>query len=65
MEEGVSDRVAVETADMRNLPFADQTFDIVMSNWAVHNVGAESDRAQALCEMVRVLRPGGHHPAAD
>ena len=57
--EGVSDRVAVETADMRGLPFADKSFDVVVSNWAVHNLEAEADRRQALSEMVRVLRPGG------
>ena len=57
--EGVSDRVAVETADMRGLPFADKCFDVVVSNWAVHNLEAEADRHLALSEMVRVLRPGG------
>ena len=57
--EGVLDRVAVETADMRKLPFPDGSFDLITSGWAVHNLDALSDRAQALSEMVRVLRSGG------
>ena len=57
--EGVSDRVTVETADMRNLPFVDQSFDVILSNWVVHNLEAKADRTQALAEMVRVLRPSG------
>ena len=57
--EGVADKVHVETADMRTLPFADHAFDTVVSNWAVHNLEAEADRACALAEMARVLHPGG------
>ena len=57
--EGVSDRVSVQTGDMRHLPFADARFDVVMSGWVVHNLDAANDRALALSEMVRVLRPGG------
>ena len=57
--EGVADKVAVETADMRALPFADRSFDVVVSSWAVHNLGAEADRTHALAEMVRVLKPAG------
>ena len=57
--EGVSDRVTVQTADMRELPFPDRQFDIVTSNWAVHNLEAESDRQIALNEIIRVLKPGG------
>ena len=57
--EGVADKVDVETADMRALPFAGNSFDVVVSNWAVHNLEAEADRARALSEMVRVLHPGG------
>lgn len=57
--EGVKDRVSVQTADMRQLPFPDASFDVVMSAWVVHNVDAASDRALAISEMVRVLRPCG------
>jgi ubiquinone/menaquinone biosynthesis C-methylase UbiE len=63
--EGVAERVAVETADMRQLPFPDASFDVVLSHWAVHNVPSVDGRSQALGEMARVLRPGGHVLLAD
>lgn len=57
--EGVTDRVRIETADMRKLPFPDGTFDAVVSCAAVHNLYAASDREQAISEVVRVLKRGG------
>ncbi len=57
--EGVSDRVEVQTADMRKLPFPDATFDTVVSNYALHNLYRPAERAQALAEIARVLKPGG------
>ncbi len=56
---GVADRVTVQTADMRTLPFADASFDLVLSAWAVHNVPDTAGRHQALAQMWRVLKPGG------
>lgn len=56
---GVAERVAIVTADMRALPMAEETFDVVVSNWAVHNLATRGDRQRALSEMARVLRPGG------
>ena len=63
--EGVADRVEVKTADMRELPFPENHFDVVTSNWAVHNLEAEIDRQKALNEIVRVLKPGGIIVLAD
>ncbi|MBV8884403.1 MAG: class I SAM-dependent methyltransferase [Chroococcidiopsidaceae cyanobacterium CP_BM_RX_35] len=63
--EGVADRIEVRTADMRKLPFPDSHFDVVTSNWAVHNLEAEADRQKALNEIVRVLKPGGVIVLAD
>jgi arsenite methyltransferase len=57
--EGVEDRVRVETADMRVLPFPDASFDAIVSKAAVHNLYQRADRAKALAEMARVLAPGG------
>jgi len=65
MIEGVQDRVEILTADMTNLPFPDQSFDLVVSHWAVHNLNASQDRARALAEMARVLKPGGRVLLAD
>src|SRR5262245_46222297 len=57
--EGVADRVEVKTADMRELPFPDASFDVVVSNAAIHNLYAAPDRARAIREIARVLKPGG------
>ena len=57
--EGVADRVSVTTGDMRNLTFPDNSFDVVMSSWAVHNVELKSEREKVIAEIVRVLKPGG------
>ena len=57
--EGVTERVEVKTADMRQLPFPESYFDVVLSSWAVHNLEAETEREKALDEMIRVLKPNG------
>ena len=50
---------------MRELPFPDSYFDVITSNWTVHNVEDENDRQKALSEIVRVLKPGGMIVLAD
>lgn len=56
---GVADRVELHTADMTQLPFPDDSFDIVTSALAVHNIPTASGRRRALDAAIRVLRPGG------
>ena len=56
--EGVADRVRVETADMRKMPFDDATFDVVVSRAAIHNLYDAADRAAAIREIARVMKPG-------
>jgi SAM-dependent methyltransferase len=57
--EGVADRVELHTADMRELPFDDASFDVVVSSLAIHNVPGAGERARALREAARVLKKGG------
>ena len=57
--EGLEDRVEVKTADMRELPFGDATFDCVVSRAAIHNITSTAERARAIREVARVLKPGG------
>jgi arsenite methyltransferase len=57
--EGVADRVEIQTADMRKMPFPDAAFDVIVSKAAIHNLYAASDRAQAIAEIARVLKRGG------
>jgi ubiquinone/menaquinone biosynthesis C-methylase UbiE len=63
--EGVADRVELFTADMTTLPFADQGFDVVVSNVAMHNIRGKTGRDKAIEEVLRVLRPGGRLRIAD
>jgi ubiquinone/menaquinone biosynthesis C-methylase UbiE len=58
--EQVAGRVAVETADMRKLPFDDETFDVVLSNAAIHNLYKAEDRTEAIREIARVMKPGAY-----
>ena len=57
--EGVADRVRIEDADARKLPFANESFDVVLSSLAIHNIEEENEREEAITEIARVLRPGG------
>ena len=57
--EGVLDRVDVRTGDMRTMPFEDASFDVIVSNVAIHNIYEAAGRAQAMGEIARVLKPGG------
>jgi ubiquinone/menaquinone biosynthesis C-methylase UbiE len=63
--EGVADRVELHTGDMRALPFEDNSFDLILSNFAIHNISGRAGREKALSEAVRVLRPGGRLLIAD
>ena len=57
--EGVADRVELHTANMTALPFEDNSFEVVLSSLAIHNISGRAGREKAISEAVRVLRPGG------
>lgn len=63
--EGVADRVALVTADMRSLPFEDASYDLVLSSLAIHNIPEAVGRTKAIEEAARVLKPGGRLLIAD
>ncbi len=63
--EGVADKVVVQSADMRALPFRDATFDVVLSSIAIHNVPGAIDRERTVREIARVLKPGGRVALQD
>lgn len=57
--EGWSILMAIHTADMRHLPFADGQYDRIVSAAAIHNLPRTEDRRQALDDIVRVLAADG------
>lgn len=63
--EGVADRVELKDGDARRLPFADDSFDVVLSSWALHNIYNESERRTAIREIARVIKPGGRALIVD
>jgi arsenite methyltransferase len=63
--EGVNGRVEVKEGDARTLPFVDRTFDVVVSNFVVHELKARSDRDTMMREIARVLKPGGRVALVD
>ena len=63
--EGVAERVEVRDADARRLPYADATFDVVLSKWALHNIPSSAGRQDSIREIVRVLKPGGRAVIGD
>ena len=63
--EGVADRVKIVTADMRQIPFPDGHFDVIVSNSAIHNLYKANQRTAAVREIARVLKPGGTCILAD
>jgi arsenite methyltransferase len=62
---GVAERVQIQSSDARCLPFADASFDVVLSSLVLHNISGRAGRRQAVCEMARVLKPGGHIALLD
>ena len=63
--EGVEDRVEVKQGDAQDLPFPAGSFDVVISNFVVHEMKDRSAREKMMREIARVLRPGGHVALVD
>lgn len=55
---GVDSRAAIQTGDMRKLPFPDASFDGILSCYAIDHLDREGVHS-ALSEAARVLKPGG------
>jgi ubiquinone/menaquinone biosynthesis C-methylase UbiE len=60
--QGLSDHIEVVGGNMEQLPFEDQSFDLVWSEDAILHVG---DKEQVFAEVDRVLKPGGEFIFTD
>ena len=63
--EGVANRVEVKQGDARELPFPDASFDVVVSNYVVHELKSRQDRERMMQEAARVLKPNGQLGVVD
>jgi len=57
--EAVAAHVRLVHANARAMPFPDNTFDLILSCAALHNIPTPAGRAQALREIARALKPAG------
>ena len=55
----LSNRVKLVDSSMMNLPFANQLFDLVVVDAALHNITPAIQRGRALQEAARVLKTNG------
>jgi len=62
--EYVSNRTSFERASAVSLPFDDEVFGAVLSNFVFHAIKGE-DRVQLIAEALRVLRKGGAYAFQD
>jgi ubiquinone/menaquinone biosynthesis C-methylase UbiE len=53
---GLTERIELKLCDAKHMPFADHSFDAVMSNSIVHHI---PEPFAVLAEMARVVKPGG------
>lgn len=57
--EGVKNKIEIKNEDGRNLSFADNSFDVVLSLLCIHNIEPKADQEKACFEIARVLKPNG------
>jgi len=57
--EGLSSRCTLVSKPAQEMPFDDETFDVIVSNLCIHNIYDAKSRTKALDQIVRVLKPGG------
>lgn len=57
--EQVGNKCAILNEDAREMSFADESFDVVLSNLCLHNIYDKEGRLLACTEIARVLKKGG------
>lgn len=57
--EGVSGKIEIKNENVMNMSFADNTFDVIVSNMCIHNIYDAEGRNTACKEIARVLKVDG------
>jgi ubiquinone/menaquinone biosynthesis C-methylase UbiE len=57
--EGVGDRVEIRRGNALQIPYPDNTFDLVTSGSVLHDIHSDKEKKRAVQEVHRVLKPGG------
>ena len=57
--EVVSNKIEIRTEDARNLNFPDNSFDVILSIFCIHNIDDKTEQEKACFEIARVLKPNG------
>jgi len=63
--EGVSDKIEILNENVMSMSFADNSFDVILSNMVIHNIYNKEGRKTACEEISRVLKPGGTAVISD
>lgn len=57
--EGTENKLEIVNGDMRDMPFEDNYFDVVISSLAIHNIENKDERKKALNEIARITKVNG------
>ncbi len=57
--EGVADKVEIMNQNIVKTVFADNSFDVIVSNLCLHNIYSKVGREAACKEIARIIKPGG------
>lgn len=63
--EGVAQKASVADGDATDLPYQDETFDVVVSLLCLHNIEPKAAQDRACAEIARVLKKGGRAVIGD
>jgi arsenite methyltransferase len=57
--ENVRNKVEIKNEDARKLNFEDNSFDVILSMYCIHNIDDKAEQEKACFEIARVLKPNG------
>ena len=57
--EGVQDKVEIHSEDARQLPYENNSFDVVLCGLTMHHLLHDKGAERAINEIIRVLKPNG------